>query len=393
MLKRTLIFVACGLIICGLWLTYCLTGKNPTPTATAQQRKNNQYVLVCLSKYLKKTSVKFYINTPFKIIPKKGKTITCNARTIKITAKNGICVNDRWSFKGSITLVPSKGGIFTLGKRRYDGQIIIYLKKKRLIIVNRVNIERYVAGVAAKEMGLRVSREALKAQIIAARTYALAMIKQKKGEALFHLYDDQRSQVYGGLTANWVYNLAKMTSGLVLTYKKEIFPTYYSSTCGGHTEPAWEVFSGQKRIPPFKGVKCDFCKGSKHYEWSAEFSKTGLAKKLFPKWKNPGKVIRIKFGKRLKGGHLKNIWITTQRGGKVLLDAYDKFRASLGASLIKSTLIYKVIDRDNKFLFKGRGWGHAVGMCQVGAIRMAQKGYRAQQILKHYFPEAKITSW
>jgi stage II sporulation protein D len=312
---------------------------------------------------------------------------------VKISVKNGISINNRWNFKSSVTLSPSRNGIFTLGRRQYDGQIIIHLKRNKLVLVNRVGIERYVAGVAAKEMGLRVPREALKAQIIAARTYALAKMRQKKANTLFHLYDDQRSQVYGGLTANWVYNLAKQTAGQVLTYKKEIFPAYYSSTCGGHTEPAWDVFSGQKRIPPFKGVKCGFCKDSKHYKWTAEFSKEELAKKLFPKWKNAGKVVKIKFGKRLKGGHLKDIWITVQRGGKVLLDAYNKFRANLGASLIKSTLIYKIVDKGNKFLFKGRGWGHAVGMCQVGAIKMAQRGYKAKDILKYYFPGAKITSW
>lgn len=168
----------------------------------------------------------------------------------------------------------------TNNAKRYRGFIVIKLATVSSVrIVNNVVLEDYIKGIAEVPAGWPV--EALKAQAVAARSYALAKMNAK---ASFDLYSDQRSQVYNGyekevswMGSSWV-SAATATSGKISTYGGKPITAYYFSTCGGSTENSENVWSSA--VPYLKAQACDYCSSSPKYKWSVSFSAANLANKL-----------------------------------------------------------------------------------------------------------------
>jgi stage II sporulation protein D len=183
---------------------------------------------------------------------------------------------------------------------------------------------------------------------------------------------------------------------MFMVHDGRIFKTFFSSTCGGHTEPASIVLGREADdVPPLRGAPCGdgrqiYCEGSKHFRWRAEFAKADLVKKLFPD-KAQVVIEKIEVTKTLPGGHAAEISISlagTSR--KVVMEANGGFRRKVDPRALKSTLWEKIEEDAARVVITGRGWGHACGMCQTGAYRMAEIGKGAVQICEHYYPGAKV---
>ena len=291
--------------------------------------------------------------------------------------------------------------ITTEQKQRYRGWLKIWAEDdNRFAVVNVVDIEKYLAGVVGAEMPSWWYKAAQRAQSVASRTYALYQLHLRGSSGRWDLADDQSSQVYGGVIreSRRVSEAVSETRGVVLVSnwkgKEKIFPTYYSSTCGGHTQDAAAVFG--ENLPPLKGATCPYCgkvAGMKYYRWSGlTIAKEDISKRLIKRYSSLaalGRIADIKVSARSEYGRVEKLELIGQNGQKRKIRAED-FR--LAVSTKEKPLLsswYKLIDAGKAWRFDdGRGWGHGVGMCQCGTQQMARLGNDSIAILKHYYPQA-----
>ncbi len=277
---------------------------------------------------------------------------------------------------------------FTLNGVQYRGDLIVIRgKDMTLLFINYVNIEDYLRGVLPVEVSPHWSPEALKAQAVVSRTYAVF----SEVSSLYADYSMKKtvaSQLYGGMRAeNDVTDKAiNDTKGEVLTYKETIFPGYFHANCGGHTtrpDTVWYV----KPHPVLRGVASPYCKDTKHYSWSLGISSEGIEEALISRGFAVGSVYDIRAKEKDDSGRITSFEIITSKG-TVDIKGND-FRLALGPEKLRSTKIETIIRDRNSFIFEGFGWGHGVGFCQWGAKVMADEGYTYNEILKHYFPSSK----
>jgi len=318
-------------------------------------------------------------------------------------SSKGIIFGDREIPSSIIRLVPKdeKNLVRVNGKRYRDSIIIKKEKNKTLTVINEVGLENYIAGVLPYEIDSGWKLEAIKAQAVVARTYALRNLKKHEQDG-YDLCNTVHCQVYGGVEGEKdETNLAvEKTRGEVLTYKGNLANTFYHACCGGHTENPVYVWTDFEDNPEYlKGVECKFCVKSKHYNWSNDVEESFIRKKLIEKgYKNIGKILKIEFSERTESKRAKYVKIYykdrfTGKSSDVKINSAF-FRLAIDPWTIKSTkfLSIKKIDK-NTFRFTGQGWGHGVGMCQWGAKVMADEGYNYKEILNFYYPGTKIEKW
>jgi stage II sporulation protein D len=295
------------------------------------------------------------------------------------------------TFKNTPLTIQSDGGGIKVGKHIYRSALKIWRESSQAIsVVNEIDVEDYLKGVLPWEANPEWPMEALKAQAVASRTYALFRTLEKQDEK-FALHQDVKSQVYKGKAIeNPKTNQAiEDTRGKILTYKGKIFPAFFHSTCGGQTTRADYLWKVQKN-PVFRGVSCNFCWQSKHYRWQAKFTRKEI------------ETVLRKHGFQVSG--IKNIvaadldasgrarkFVIEHRGGKTKIHSND-FRLWMDPARFKSTLIQGIAQDGGAYIFRGRGWGHGVGMCQYGMKGLAELGYSYPQILDYYYPGAEITN-
>jgi stage II sporulation protein D len=326
--------------------------------------------------------------------------------TVKIVAGK-ININDANYFDSKILISPENQYIFSLNEKMYRGKVrfIGNPDGKTFDVINLVPLEAYMAGVTGAEMPNYWEPEALKSQAIAARTYCLFIKRHFGINRAWDLNKTAANQVYLGIEAESVsvWNAVNETSGMVLTCRQsdgheDIFPAYYSSTCGGHTENSVNVFGDSYET--LKGVPCAFCKNvakPEIFAWpQVQFEIADVNNRLvsrYPVFKRLGGITDIKTDAQSDFGDFSRVTKVkiTGPGGTELLRAED-FRLVLDSTgkKIKSTG-FKLETSDNKLIISnGRGWGHGVGMCQCGAEGMAREGKKAEDILQYYYPGSKI---
>jgi stage II sporulation protein D len=286
-----------------------------------------------------------------------------------------------------VKIKPEKEATIYINGRRFRGQIaIIRTPQMHLLVVNYINIEDYLYGVLCEEVSHRWSSEALKAQAVASRTFALYQSKVNTQKD-YDLTADIYSQVYGGRSSER-YRANKAvdrTRNLVLTYQGELFPAYYHATCGGQTEDATQLWKID--LPPLKGVRCSFCRESPHCKWTKELSLLEIENNLRKNGHYLGKIQSISVISRNNSNRVSFLEIK-DKVGTIQISGKD-FRQTMGSNLIRSTN-FTVILKSDSVIFEGLGWGHGVGMCQWGANFMARQGYKYDQILKYYYPGTEI---
>ncbi len=295
-----------------------------------------------------------------------------------------------------IIIVPSgENSLIQVGKRNYRGYLRIKgLPDNKISLVNIIDLESYLVGVVSSEMDENWPQESLEAQAITARSFAFYRIKQSNlaGNQTrifdYDLTDDVFSQVYRGeeCTGPKTRQAVEKTRGIIIVYDSAIFNCIFHSTCGGHTEPINMVFGGPDAIPSLKGISCGFCNQAKYFQWQAGYSQEEIIKML--NLKNIQAIDDILITTTGPGGHGTEITLKISGSSDIIMQA-NRFRLALGPNKLRSTN-FRITRRDNVFQFTGRGWGHAVGMCQEGTRGMSHQNFRPLQILEHYYPESKI---
>ncbi|MCP3925256.1 MAG: SpoIID/LytB domain-containing protein [Desulfobacterales bacterium] len=274
--------------------------------------------------------------------------------------------------------IESQDGIVFAGERKYRGKINLYNINDIIHVINIIPVEEYLYGVLPKEMPSEWSKQALMAQAIASRTYALYM-KEVNAENHYDLLSDTNYQVYGGYEAESKKSNAAVddTTGVVLSSSGSLISAFFHSDSGGYTESAENVW-GTKQ-PCLESFKDGFSKRKKGNKWQLYLS-YGELSRIFGI--NKSKNVIIKPIKMTKSGRLLKAIIKANKKS-FNISGYN-LRKTIGFKKLKSTL-FKIRHKKNGIVFNGTGYGHGVGMSQWGASKMASLGYSFKDILKFYY--------
>jgi len=319
----------------------------------------------------------------------KGITLKKERNSIKLFFdKNKSKVYEIEADKNLVIKSHDKRGIWVGGKR-YSGLINIKNSKNEIFVVNILGIEKYLTSVVGSEMPHRWPIEALKAQAIASRTYAL----KKTGNDLYDIDSTQRDQVYNGLESK-TYKTNKAvnnTRSLVILHKNKLINALFHSSSGGMTENSEDVW--RNKYPYLISVK-DFDQNNPKMYWKKIFSDKEL-QILFPKI---GGIKEVEILDITKTGRVKNIKLIGNDGSLDFSGTNLRKKMRLKSTLFRFKFITDNNQKENKktkklndsLLITGMGAGHGVGMSQWGAKHFAMNGYNAKEILEYYYKGIQI---
>jgi stage II sporulation protein D len=300
----------------------------------------------------------------------------------------GIRLGDYHTLRDGVWLVPEGDEALRLDGLSYDGRLLIGLDRDRrgrpenLELSLELPLESYVLGVVCGEMPTMAPdiQEALRAQAVAARSYALWRLGQGR-----MLRDDARDQVYKG--ADFITNEARAavgaTRGLVLFWENELVPCYFHRNCGGLTADARAAGFTKEKVAPLAGVLDETCRTP--YGWerrvaAARFDRLAESHDLGESLTNIHALQRDASGRMLE---------LRLQGEEEHHDLpADQVRGAL--RLPSSTWTAATVLPDGSVMMSGRGYGHGVGMCQEGALDRAREGASAEELLAHYYPGAAL---
>jgi len=326
--------------------------------------------------------------------------IADNQKTVSLQSSSGLIAAGHTSSHGKIKVLyradstgmrpvrlRSAGEVILVNGKGYRGWIEIRKKKNGLLLViNELDIEEYLKGVVAAEIPPDWGFEALKAQAVASRTYAIYQ-KRSAGNKLYHVLATVDNQVYSGNRGEHPQTVraVRETRGIVITYQGEVIPAFYHSSCGGHTENAAELWGIDE--PYLKGVDCECQEISKYGLWEKRLPLSQVKSALSKQGYRMHDILDLGIGDITPAGRVKEVSILHE-GGKLMVPAED-LRAALGNTQIPS-VFFELELSDGEAVFSGRGKGHGVGLCQWGAEEMALRGYDYKAILGHYYPGTEL---
>lgn len=305
--------------------------------------------------------------------------------TISVS-NGGIMIGNKRYNNNELRITSQQDGEIEVNNVRYRGGIrILQQFHNKFSVIGETDIEGFVSGVVGSEMPSSWEEDALRAQSVAVRTYVMYKKKRRRDE-VYHL--DMLDLAYKGVAGETarVNRMVEETKGVVMVYNWNIFPAYFHSTCGGHTEDVNHVF-GKDSMPPLSGVVCNYCNDSKHSYWSKDIRKAEIEKKLQEANVSVSNISTVKIINPGAGDHGSKVEITYDKGSKEM-NAND-FRLLVGPNYLYSTAFQSRSD-GKSITFSGKGWGHAVGLCQYGAQGMAKKGFSWTAILRHYYTKIEL---
>jgi stage II sporulation protein D len=318
-----------------------------------------------------------------------GRPVLTDAPTwIRVTQRNGgIEVSGRRA--AGLKLRPARGRALRLNGREYPGTIEVLKNGNGLVVVNELPLEEYLAGAMKAEASDKWPMEMLKAQAIVARTYA-AYHRQLNQAKPYHIIASTAHQQYAGrvdpVSPAWA--AVNETRGQVLLWEGELFPAFYHTDSGGHTEEPRLVFAGNN-LPALPAVRVEFFSGSPHFYWNLDLRLTDLAALLRKGGVSVGTIRRLEVVERSPSLRVARLTVHGDRGSATLRG--NDFRRLVGYDTLKSTLFAVAVDGEVA-RFSGRGYGHGVGMDQWSAKAMAEQGYTARQILDYYYAGATLSA-
>ncbi|HEX5135804.1 MAG TPA: SpoIID/LytB domain-containing protein [Planctomycetota bacterium] len=310
---------------------------------------------------------------------------------VDVTGKGGLAVRERGAQPRATTvayrvsrtsppvdLVPAEG-VFTVAGRTYAGDLL--WDGTRLL--NRVSLENYTLGVLRGELPLkRIPPAAAGAQAIAVRSYTLSYVAAGQD-----LDDTTNFQCYAGMRYApddaHLREGVRGTRGMYLSVDRRPLRAYYHSTCGGHTT---DVPTGLDRepSPAMRGVSCPYCQGARYFRWSTKLDAAPVLKAAALE----GPLQRVDVVEKDAGGRARLVRVTA--GGHEKVMRASAFRLSVGPSALRSTYLLGIAMESGAVKIEGGGWGHGVGLCQCGAIGLADLGKTAQEIAAYYYPGAAL---
>lgn len=310
------------------------------------------------------------------------------------------------------------------------GSFSLHAVDGAIVLVNVIDFESYVACVVSSEMAALCPPEFCKAQAVAARSWAYVFLNNKHEGREYTICNDDDCQRYQGTThcsAETLKAVLMSKGKFLLTPEKFVCPAYYSKSCGGQTEDPYEIFGfripGMTSVPDSspKSPQKAFCSPSyvpeselkqylgavdekgKYFRWTHSTTPATLAENLSNKFnlKDISEIRALTPLKRSKGKRITQLLIAYRSADGaekefLLEDQYDIRRALHPSFLFSSAFDLKIHrekpEKISTIDMVGSGWGHGVGLCQIGALGMALAGHSYVEILKHYFSGCELVS-
>jgi stage II sporulation protein D (peptidoglycan lytic transglycosylase) len=335
---------------------------------------------------------------------------------------------------GPLLIIP-RSSLLTWNAHSYRGGLMIVAKNNQLTLINYLSLEDYLRGVVPREVPADWPMVALKAQAIAARTYAMASLGRHSANG-FDLCPTDHCQVYGGVDSEHPStDLAVAgTAGEVISYRGKVISALYHSSSGGFTLDAADVWNTS--VPYLKPV-VDWDQNSPYNQWTKYLNwedLLGLVSHSYPSLGRLKLLLPLSYG---QDGKLLKITLRGDLGEITLTGEQFRFLTGLPSSKVQIGVIYgpepfinlwwapnspypQAVMANNevpglvadvlvppwdlpdpwswlqdkvplRIIMRGSGWGHGVGLSQWGAKGMAEAGYNERQILEHYYPGTAIT--
>lgn len=294
-----------------------------------------------------------------------------------------------------VASLSSPTGLISWGDHKYKGELQLLTNpgKESCDLVNLVPMEAYLTTLLSKEMNGTWPVEALKAQAVAARTYAYERIRkgqQVDDEKLYHLESSEKDQVSGtfkDITVNTM-RAARETHGEILVGPSgRIAPVFFHSKCGGKTLRPDQVWGGVEE--GYRSVNCTFCSKTGMKDWQHRMKGEKLTSMV-------DRVLKRYYADQTVGTDIKLMPDSTENselrlyvGDRLHIIKKSYLRNLAGRELLPSNNFVMTMN-NREVHVEGQGYGHGVGLCQLGALELAKRGYNYRQILSHYFPRHKM---
>jgi stage II sporulation protein D len=412
-------------LLCTLLMAGCRLGESTgprTPTTPTTPARTEPTVRIGLK--VDTAAVVLATTSPAQLLDQNNRvvaemaaneqwTFTAAGEAVIATSPNGNSVSISPT---PAKLQPGANGLVKIGDKSYRGEMILRRAgNDRITVINVLDMERYLIGVVPFEIGRPAGAlEAIKAQAIAARTYAIGGMGSRNALG-FDFYATVADQVYGGVTGEdtMVSRAVMETRGEIITYQGEPIIAYYSSTCGGRTAAVPEVWPWRNGRPYLKSRsdmtpdgQSAYCQSSNRFRWNVSWTGDSLRhvlqQTLGTRAGNPNFRINRIDDVRITG--------TTESGRaeaiNILADGVTHripadsirwiLRPDVNRSLNSSLLLelHALAPNEGEAISRlevsGGGWGHGVGMCQVGAIGRARAGQNYRDILQAYYTDVEI---
>ncbi len=290
---------------------------------------------------------------------------------------NNISISDRVG-AAELIIEPQGNGYVWIGDRWYRGKTRLIRQNDGITAINNVDLEQYLYSVVGAEAVSSWPMEALKAQAVAARSYALYK-RNTESNGIYDVDTTIGTQVYKGLDSEYTttHQAVDSTLGQIMTYNNQVILAAFHSSSGGYTENVEDIWTSP--LPYLRGV-VDYDQQSPVFEWQQVIP----VDKIRSLVAGVGKISGLQPEKMTPRGRVITMKVTGDRGtttvsGQDLRNALD----------LRSTLFRVATDGDN-LRIKGRGFGHGLGLSQWGAYYLAQQGVNYHQILAHYYQSANL---
>ena len=326
-------------------------------------------------------------------------------------------------------------------RQTFRGTLRLVVAEDNIVCINDIDVEQYLESVISSEMKATCTKEFLKASAVISRSWLYAQMEKRQklsgssqgffaftktdselirwhdreDHTIFDVCADDHCQRYQGITRASrpeVHEAVEATRGQILTYNGEVCDARFSKCCGGRTE-TFETCWENEHHPYLESVEDPFCNTSDEqvlhqvlndydcethdfYRWTVTITQADAQQFISHQLKmNLGEIIDLVPLERGPGERIIRLQIVgserTFTIGKEL-----EIRSALSDSHLKSAAF--TVEREDidakgvpaRFILHGKGWGHGVGMCQIGAAVMGEKGYTYEQILSHYYPGTEV---
>ncbi|MFK7756249.1 MAG: SpoIID/LytB domain-containing protein [Flavobacteriales bacterium] len=258
--------------------------------------------------------------------------------------------------------------------RKLTGHLSFWNRGRAMSIINTLDLDVYITGVVEAESGSKQNEEYYKVQAVICRTYALSN-KFKHAKSGFHLCDEVHCQVYKGISESNpdIISATMKTSDVVVVDEDiNLITAAFHSNCGGHTINSEDVWS--QAVPYLKAVPDTFCVDMPHSTWERSVKQVNFMGFL---------------KKQGVSAHLDSMALFTP-DTRVTHYQEKLHIKDIRAKFNLWSTLFSVNRQDDTFLISGKGFGHGVGLCQEGAMKMSQLGYSYISILHHYFTDIHV---
>ncbi len=300
--------------------------------------------------------------------------------------------------KANELAIASVAGDLKIDNFRYTGTVYLRIdpKTKMIQMVNKVNLDDYIYAVLRYESLSYWPLEMQKVQAVASRSYAVRQIKTARSNStVMPFYDIKNNnfhQVYNG-NHDYVHlrKAVDQTHNLILTYNGDIALTMFDICCGGIIPGNMKKKDADKPYL-YRKTRCTYCHNKANYEWDCAFDKDTLLQRMLDnpkvasKAKKIGKITGIALKEKDKANIVHRVLIHGSRNNISFTN--NEFKSALGARAKSNA--YTVKKRGDDIVVHGYGFGHNMGLCQIGARELVSRDWDYHEILHFYFPKTRL---